>query len=189
MSQMKEKMKDFMDFCNKRVERQLMEIENSLNQVFLSMEGLKHEKIIELSPLKDQILQNLAKIRGDFNRKTQDGTILIDNLNRKTRRLYERIPVSDTQLEEYAIDRFQKEFLSYNDHLYAFAIEIENLSYKRAGFTVMGIILAFLPPPVGIFSLVMGASLILDKDVRAKLNGIVMVVIAVIVAVYHLVLF
>lgn len=184
-----EKIKDFFDFWNKKVDRQLNEIETRLKQIFSKMKALKSDKIKELMPLEEEVRGDLEKIKKDFNRKTQDGTLLVNNLNRKTIRLNQKIEELEKNPDNFGIDRFYKEFLSYHDHLYMFRNEIDKLSYRQAGFTVMGIVLAFLPPPIGIFSVVMGAVLIFDKDVRAKLNGIIMVIIAAIVAVYHLILF
>lgn len=182
-------LKNIFDFRNKKVDKLLNEIKNTITLLFKKIPELNSDKLNELLPLQNAITQKLSEITKDFNRKTHPGTILVEHLSRKTSRVLAQFEKITTINNEFEIERFYKELLTFNDHLILTGSEIDQLSYQRAALTVMGYILAFLYPPVGVFSVPIGILLFLDKDVRAKLNGIVISVCAAVVFIYHYFLF
>jgi len=182
-------LKDTFDFRNKKVDELLKDIKNTVTVLFKKIPALNSEKLNELLPLQTKIEQKLDEITKDFNRKTRPGTALVEYLSRKTERILKSFEKITSTGDQFEIERFYKEILSYNDHLFLTRSEINQLSYQRGALTVMGYILAFLPPPVGVFSLAIGILLFLDKDVRAKINGLIIIVCAAIIFIYNYFLF
>ena len=182
-------LKDTFDFRNKKVDKLLKEVKNTVTVLFKKIPQFNSEKLNELLPLQPEIEQKLDEITKDFNRKTHSGTILVGSLSRKTERVLENFEKITSAGDQFEIERFSKELVTYNDHVFLTGSEIDQLSYQRGALTVMGYILAFLPPPVGVFSLAIGILLFLDKDVRAKLNGIIITVCAAVIFIYNYFLF
>ena len=184
-----EKIKEFIGIGRIKVDELLETIETTLQSVYKKMKQLDVAKINELLPLTKQINQQLNELKEDYNRKMDKGTLLIENLNRKTIRLAERIKKIESNIDKFEIARFYEDFLSYTDHLSLFKLEVGQLSYERGALTVMGYILALMPVPIGLFGVIIGLVLFLDKDIRAKLNAILIILVAGIVFGYHFILF
>jgi len=169
------KLKDMIDILNKKVDRMLDEINNKLDFIFDKLQSNLDDGGYNLKNLKQNIFNSLSDIRSNFNRKTTEGTIIIENLHNRTMKISEYAKNIKSPNDKFEIEQLLQNLIKYSDILLIFRENIDQISYRKIGLTIMGLILTVFPPPIGIFSLVIGLLLLLNKDLRAKLSGLIMI--------------
>ncbi|MHC1590556.1 MAG: hypothetical protein ACXQS8_00550, partial [Candidatus Helarchaeales archaeon] len=128
----------------------------------------------------------LSEIKKISLRKTGEGRINVEDIENKTRLLEELTNRWKDTGEEYYLKRIRMQVETISSRITRYKEQIGSIPFEAAGLTIIGIILAFFPV-IQILSLPIGIYLLFKSDWRAKISGIIMIVLILVIIIVHLV--
>jgi len=172
-----------------------------LIQIIDSAENIKKKLIIiaenkdlvvynRINSLKDEISEIfpvLNQIKKEGNRRTSQGKMVIkelDNICLRAKRSMDLIDINN-KITEFEWNQTISDVYNFLDKSKNTLTHLQNLPYPHIGITVVGFIGALIPF-YNLLSIIFGGYLALNRDVRAQINGVLMIVLVIIVLLFSL---